>query len=251
MCSLTQDSRLKILDFGLAMRDEATSDRRDTVSHETRPGVVVGMVPYLLPEQVRGLPADARSDIFALGSVLYEMLARRRAFTGETTSEIETAILRAEAQELPGIDPQISTTLDRVVRRCLEKRPEDRFQKAEDVAFALEAVETMSSSRAVEAGAGSRSRVRLALLGALLAGGALGASLEAALRPPSSPPSYTQLTFRRGAILSARFAPDGQTVVYSAAWQGRPAQVYAMRIGRSEDRPRVRASAHGEPWPDR
>ena len=240
---LTRDGHVKILDFGLAKLrgDTEIGPEEETAVHETRPGVVLGTVPYLSPEQVRGLPADARSDIFALGSVLYEMLAGRRAFDGETNAEVQTAILRVDPPELTAIDGRIPATLDRIVRRCLEKRREDRFQTAQDVAFALEAVgtgvTTTGAAQAAEAGSGRRARVPLALVAALLVGGAIGALALAALRPRPSPPYFTQLTFRRGAVLSARFAHDGQTVVYSAAWDGQPAQVFTTRIGTGETRP--------------
>jgi dipeptidyl aminopeptidase/acylaminoacyl peptidase len=237
---VARDGYVKILDFGLAkLREGGSSEPEDeTATHQTRPGVVLGTVPYLSPEQVRGLPADARSDIFALGAVLYEMLARRRAFTGKARSEIEAAILRADPPELTATDRGVSPALDRVVRRCLEKRPEDRFQTAQDVAFALEAVEPglTTAAQAAEAGPGPRPRAPIAIVAALLLGAPLGALLLAALRPGPSPPTYTKLTFRRGAVLSARFAPDGQTVVYSAAWDGQPAQVFTTRIGTGETR---------------
>ena len=197
----------------------------------------MGTVPYMSPEQVRGLPADARSDVFALGSVLYEMLARRRAFVGETASEVETAILRAEPPELPTLDSRIPAALDRIVRRCLEKRAEDRFETSRDVAFALEAVATNEAPKPTQDRARSRrGSVALALSG-IVAGLLVGGAVVAWFRQAPPPPSFTQLTFRHGTLLSARFSHDGQTVVYSAAWDGQPAQVYTTRIGSPEARP--------------
>jgi eukaryotic-like serine/threonine-protein kinase len=236
-----RDGTVKILDFGLAkLRDEAAGGPEDeTAARLTRPGAVVGTTAYMSPEQVRGLPVDERSDVFSLGVVLYEMLARRRPFGGDTPAEVQAAILREEPRELPAVDARVPVALDRVVRRCLEKRPEDRFDTARDVALSLEAVaggSGQSPDAARPAGGRRRLRSGVALAAALLAATAIGAALAWHLRPPPAPPSYTQLTYRRGTILGARFAPDGATVVYSAAWDGQPARVFTTSPGSRESR---------------
>ena len=150
---VTNDGHVKILDFGLA---KLRSQRADVVSSEvktekqiTDPGTVMGTVGYMSPEQVRGQPADHRSDIFSFGSILYEMLSGQRAFHRETMAETMTAILKEEPTDLTLSNRQISAQSERVVRHCLEKRPEDRFQSARDLAFALGAVST-SGSRQID-----------------------------------------------------------------------------------------------------
>jgi eukaryotic-like serine/threonine-protein kinase len=234
-----RDGVVKVLDFGLAKLREETEGRPEdeTASPLTQPGTVVGTVAYMSPEQVRGAAVDARSDIFSLGVVLYEMLARRRPFEGETAAEVQTAVLREEPRDLPAVDGRPPAALERLVRRCLEKRPEDRFDTARDVALSLEAV-AGASGESTAAAAPARRRVLspAVLVAALLVAAGLGASLAWFLRPPPPPPSYTQLTFRRGRIAGARFAPDGETVVYSAAWDGQPARVFTTRPGSYESR---------------
>jgi serine/threonine protein kinase len=138
---ITADGRAKVLDFGLARIVElGDTDGESTIVGDnpvTHPGTVLGTVGYMAPEQVRGDVVDARADVFALGTVCYEMVAGRRAFTGETSVEVMAAIVRTDPPELPADTPQ---ALGRVIRRCLEKLPAQRFQSATDVAFALEAI---------------------------------------------------------------------------------------------------------------
>jgi Serine/threonine protein kinase len=138
---LTADGRVKILDFGLARQEAIGPDNRETtaptVESPTEPGTVLGTVGYMSPEQVRGAPAGARSDIFSLGCVLYEMAAGARPFVGATAAETLAAILRDPPAPARERDRGISTSLERVITRCLEKSPEERFQTASDLAFAL------------------------------------------------------------------------------------------------------------------
>jgi serine/threonine protein kinase len=136
-----RDGHLKILDFGLAKREAPVTPGEETsaptVSRHTEPGTVMGTVGYMSPEQVRGRPADSRSDIFSFGAVLYEMLTGRVAFRGETPVETMNAILKEEPPGLSGSASGILSALERVVLHCLEKSPEERFQSARDIAFAL------------------------------------------------------------------------------------------------------------------
>jgi len=131
---------VKILDFGLAkVQPTPLPGTEETTAARTEPGVVLGTVGYMSPEQVRGFPADHRSDIFAFGAVLYEAIAGRRAFHGDTGIETLNAILKEEPPELPDNARGSISPLERIARRCMEKDPEDRFQSAQDIAFALEA----------------------------------------------------------------------------------------------------------------
>ena len=147
---VTSDGRVKILDFGIAklrpQRSDEISLEIATVKQITDPGTVMGTVGYMSPEQVRGLPSDHRSDIFSFGAILYEMLSGRRAFRRETAAETMTAILNEEPPELSETNPKINLHLDKVVRRCLEKKPERRFQSAHDLGFAFESINTTSGA---------------------------------------------------------------------------------------------------------
>ena len=144
---LTADGRVKIVDFGLAkLHERAPTPESGTRMHSTDAGTVLGTVAYMSPEQVRGQAVDSRSDIFSLGVVLYEMLAGARPFKGETAADTQATILNAEPPDLPTAERAMPPTLERVVRRCLEKQPEQRFQSASDLGFALEALSTTSST---------------------------------------------------------------------------------------------------------
>jgi serine/threonine protein kinase len=137
---VTRDGQVKILDFGLA---RPTPRALPAVAAEgrtlTEPGFLIGTVGYMAPEQARGQRADARSDIFALGAILYEMLAGRRAFAGDTPADTLAALLTQDPPVITTISRAVPRGLDRVVRRCLERNPEERFQSARDVAFGLQA----------------------------------------------------------------------------------------------------------------
>jgi serine/threonine protein kinase len=145
---LTKDGRVKILDFGLAKFDPVASESGSTVTVQqaTNPGHVLGTVGYMSPEQVRGNPADTRSDIFALGLILYEMLTGHRAFKKATSAETMAAILNEDPPPLSQLSSATPPALHRVISRCLMKNPEQRFQHASDLAFALEAMSAPSTS---------------------------------------------------------------------------------------------------------
>ena len=147
---ITRDDRLKILDFGIAKLSEpgavATGSEDPTRKVLTNPGAIMGTVGYMSPEQVRGHATDHPSDIFSFGAILHEMITGRRAFRRETMAETMTAILKEEPEELTESNPNISPSLERIVRRCLEKKRERRFQSTSDLGFALEALSAPTSS---------------------------------------------------------------------------------------------------------
>ena len=231
---LTKDGLVKILDFGIAKLGrpgEATAGRTSTPSPKRGPGTVLGTVGYMSPEQVRGLLADHRSDLFAFGTVLFEMLSGKRAFKGSSPADTLSAILREDPTEPLGSGPGLPPGLLRVVRRCLEKAPEDRFQTARDLAFALEGATTESRTTTPNSLPHPRRR-RLKAYGlvaaSLLAAGGLG-WLARGGRPLAAPPTFQLLTFRVGRVESAQFAPDGETIVYGAEWGTNPSELFSTR----------------------
>jgi Tol biopolymer transport system component len=237
---LTKDSLVKILDFGIAKLGGPGQERSGTdvatLAHSgTNPGTMLGTVGYMSPEQVRGLPTDHRSDLFSFGVVLFEMLTGKRAFKGTSAADTLSAILREDPTEaLATTEAGLPAGLLRVVRRCLEKAPEDRFQTARDLAFALEGATTTESRPAMTSAMKRRGwrpiPVLLASVG-LLAGTGAVFWLGRRSVPPPTAPSYQRLTFRVGTVSAARFAPDGETIVYAARWGESLSELFSTRAG--------------------
>src|SRR6266550_1113244 len=163
---ITRDGRVKILDFGLAKLTQpekgGPQTNLPTETAGTEPGVVMGTLGYMSPEQVKGRPADARSDIFSFGAIFYEMLSGQRAFHGDSAAESMSAILREEPPDLSVTNQSVSPGLERIVRHCLEKNPEQRFQSSRDLAFDLESLSTASGISAATASARPRRALTLA-----------------------------------------------------------------------------------------
>jgi eukaryotic-like serine/threonine-protein kinase len=236
------DGRIKVLDFGLAklgpQGDEPLDSALDTASCLTQPGTLLGTVAYMAPEQVQGKAADTRSDVFSLGVVLYEMLTGGRPWVRETAAETMTAILNDDAPDLSSQAMPVPPLLERIVRRCLEKEPEARFRSAHDLAFALESLgdaPSTPSARALPPPGGHR-LWRAALAAGLLAAGLAGFALGRRDARPAAA-DFEPVTFRRGTVVSARFGSDPETIVYSAAWEGAPVEVFATQRGQAESRP--------------
>ena len=238
----------KLLDFGLARAQGVAAP--GTMSHSptmTRPltaeGSIVGTFLYMAPEQLEGKETDARSDIWALGCVLYEMATGTRPFAGESQASLIAAIMSGEPRSLVELRPVTPPGLERLVKHCLEKGPEDRFQSAHDVGFALEALlaPTADPSARVEAAAPAPRRrpwlvpaLGVAALALLAAAFLLGRG--GALRAASTDLKLAEMTFERQAIFQARFTPDGQSLVLSAAREGNTPQLFIVRTDNPEPR---------------
>ncbi len=243
---VSSDGFVKILDFGLAKlvaeRPGGLSDALTFAGSQTASGVILGTVGYMSPEQASAAPLDFRSDQFSLGSILYEMVTGSRAFARPTVVDTLSAILHEEPEPVAARRPETPVALRWVIERCLAKEPNDRYASTRDLARDLATLRDHLSEAAasgVSEAIRPRKRRLIPLLAALVGAGAvlllggvfLGKRLE---RKPAA--SYRQLTFRQGTVRSARFSPDGQSVVYAASWGGQPLELFTVRPGTPESR---------------
>src|SRR5438105_1428431 len=289
---ITKEARVKILDFGIAkLSPVAGHDGPTFQMAATEPGIVLGTVGYMSPEQVRGEQVDRRSDIFAFGAILYEMLTGVRAFKRDSAIETLTAILKEDPKEVMELNPNVPPPLEKLCRRCLEKDRDQRFQSARDLAFNLETLSTFSAPGTMSgvpnpnvpprtltqvplpnsAAPGTAqmpataripttarprtttiirqkprvSPLLLALLFIVAVGGAAWGGWYLANRIGSEKPEITfhRMTFRRGEVRGARFGADGDTIVYSAAWDGQSSEIYVANRHTPEARPVALADA--------
>jgi len=248
---VNENGDVKILDFGLAKLTEAEEPDVFAVTQSvhvdavlrTEAGTIIGTVAYMSPEQADGHTVDARSDIFSFGAVLYEMVTGKRAFSGDSKLSTLASVLHSEPLPLSQIGQGIPRDVERIINRCLRKDPARRWQSMADIKVALEDVleELETGKLGLPDGSAAIQKPSRSLraliwpaitLVALVAGGYAGWRFFKPVQP-----TFERLTYRRGEIPSAKFSPDGQTVVFSAQWATEPTNIFSMRPGNREYRP--------------
>jgi eukaryotic-like serine/threonine-protein kinase len=244
---ISKDGYVKILDFGLAKLTETPTQDASVlptaIAAPTEPGTVMGTAGYMSPEQAGGQPVDYRSDQFSFGAIVYEMATGKRAFQRKTGAETLVAIIREEPEPLSQAAPKAPAPVRWIVERLLGKDPEERYASTKDLARDLKSLRdhltetSVSGALAPAEATRTKRRGRLALAAATLLVGAGVGFLARSLAGGAHPPLKLQrLTYARGSIHCARFAPDGQTIIYSAAWEGRPVEIFSTRADSTESR---------------
>jgi serine/threonine protein kinase len=242
----------KLMDFGLAkaalsglasassaplLSAAKTMSEATPLSPLTSAGMVIGTIQYMSPEQIEGKEADARSDLFALGAVVYEMATGKRPFDGKSQLSLASSILERDPAPIRTIKPLTPAAFERVVNSCLAKNPDDRFQTAHDVRLELEWIaEDLPQLRA--SSTEKTTKFSGTALSWMVAAAVLVAGAALFLSQREKPIAhFTNISFRDGTLLGARFSHDGQTIVYSGRWEGAQPQISVARIGSPESRP--------------
>jgi predicted Ser/Thr protein kinase len=253
---ITDDGTVKVLDFGLAkavVGDSSASGPTSTptilptmTSAGTAMGMILGTAAYMSPEQARGKPVDKRADIWAFGVVLFEMIAGRRLFEGETVSDTLAAVL-TRSIDLDALPRSVPAPLRRLLSRCLERDPKTRLRDIGEARIALESPSSAEAETVVAVAAPERPAWMLvAAAVVLVAAGAAGAFAVLKARTPAAanPVTFAQKSFRRQGIFNARFAPDGRTIVYSGANHRAKPEVFVIRPEYQEAVPLGVAASH-------